>query len=266
MYDFHLHSNFSIDSTASMEDMVVSGINNNLKSMCFTDHMDLESTSKLIDIQFRPEDYFKNIKKVKYRYMQDIEVLGGVEIGMQPHLKDRYDNIIESSPFDFVIMSIHNVKGKDIVIDEVFKDTAPSTILKDYYQAMYESVQTFENYDVLGHIDFVDRYIYDKTNFPKYNDLYEIIVEILKLVIQKGKGIELNTAGLRHGLEYFNPKLTILELYRDLGGEILTIGSDAHRPEDVGYKYKMAEKLLKDLGFKYIHIFKKRKKFPIKIG
>lgn len=266
MYDFHLHSDFSIDSKTDMEDMVLAGIQKNLKSMCFTDHVDLESTSKSIDFQFRPEDYFKSIKRVKYRYMKEIEILGGVEIGMQPQLNKRYTELIQSNPFDFVIMSIHNVKGRDIVIDEIFKDTTPSKILEDYYEDMYECVKVFDDYDVLGHIDYVDRYIYNNTNFPKYNDLYEIIAEILRLIIEKGKGIELNTAGLRHGLEYFNPKITILELYRDLGGEILTIGSDAHRAEDVGYHYKMAEKLLKDLGFRYIYIFKNRKKFPIQIG
>ncbi|MBC8589542.1 histidinol-phosphatase HisJ family protein [Wansuia hejianensis] len=265
MYDFHLHSNFSMDSQANMEDMVLSAINKDLKSICFTDHVDLESTSQLIDFQFIPEDYIKEIKKVKYRYMKEIEILCGVEIGMQPHLKIRYEEFIKNTPLDFVILSIHSINGRDIVIDEVFGDTEPFKALEEYYENMYESIKTFDNYDVLGHMDFIDRYIENKSLLPNYNNFYDIIIEILKLVIHNGKGIELNTAGLRHGLSYFNPKPDILRLYKNLGGEIITIGSDAHTPEFVGYKYREAERYLRDLGFKYIYLFKDRKKFPINI-
>lgn len=265
MYDFHIHSNFSIDSKAQMEKMVQSAIERNMKSICFTDHVDFETTEQKIDIAFRAKDYFKNINQVKYKYKKNIEILGGVEIGMQPHLEERYSKFINDNPFDFVIMSIHSVSGKDIFLDDFTKGLEPIKALDKYYEEMYTSVKEFKDYDVLGHIDFIDRYFESYTDIPKYEEYYFAIENILKQVINNGKGIEVNTAGLRYGLNYFHPKIQILKLYKELGGEIISVGSDAHSPEHVGYEYKYVERVLKELGFRYIYIFKERKKFPINI-
>ena len=130
---------------------------------------------------------------------------------------------------------------------------------------MYKCVDNFNNFDVLGHIDYIDRYFEDFSTIPKYEEYHYLIESILKILIQKGKGIEVNTAGMRYGLDYFHPKIQILKLYKELGGEIITVGSDSHTPETIGYGYKAVEKMLKDIGFKYIHIFKERKKYPINI-
>src|SRR5699024_5326676 len=127
-------------------------------------------------------------------------------------------------------------------------------------------VRGYDNYDILGHFDYIDRYLLDHSQDLKYNSLYPIIQEILQLVIDNGKGLELNTSGLVWGRDYFHPKIQILKLYKELGVEIITIGSNAHSPDYVGYEFRTAEKMLKELGFKYIYIFKKRKKIPINIG
>lgn len=265
MYDYHLHSEFSIDSKTPMEDMVKAGINKNLKSICFTDHVDFEATLDKIDIQFRPEDYFKNINKVKYKYKNSIEVLAGVEIGMQTHLAKRYKNFISNNPFDFVIMSIHSIDGKDLFVDEYLRDKEPLVALQEYYKTMYTCIQEYDEFDSLGHIDFIDRYFDDYKSIPKFEYYRDMVEGILKILIEKNKALEINTAGLRYGLGYFHPKLQILKLYKELGGELLTIGSDSHTPEHIGYEYKFTERALKELGFKYIYIFKERKKFPIQI-
>lgn len=266
MYDFHIHSEYSMDSKASMISVVESAIDKNLKSICFTDHIDLESTVNKIDFSFRDSDYFKNIKQVKYRFMRDIEILAGVEIGMQPHLSKRYDDFLDNKDFDFILMSIHSVDGKDISMDRYVegKDSVHSLI--NYYTEMYESVLNFDNFDILGHVDYIDRYFPDYSNIPRFDQYSKYVENVLKLIIEKDKGIEVNTAGMRYGLGYFHPKIQILKMYKELGGEIITIGSDAHRAEDVGYGYREAEKMLKELGFKYIYIFKGRKKYPINIG
>lgn len=265
MYDFHLHSEYSIDSKTSMEDMVVSAIEKNLKAICFTDHVDFDCSSKGLDFVFRPSDYFRNIKQVKYKYMRDIEILAGVEIGIQPHLIHRYNKFIEDNDFDFILLAIHSLGRKDIHFDNIAADLAPLKALELYYKEMYECIHDFSNFDVLAHIDYMDRYFKDYSALPKFDEYSHLVEDILKLLISKGKGIEINTAGIRYGLSYSHPKIQILRLYKELGGEIITIGSDAHSKDDVGYGYRNAEKLLRDLGFKYIHIFKDRKKFPINI-
>lgn len=266
MYDFHIHSDFSMDCKYLMEEMVLEAINKNMKSICFTDHIDFDLTEDGIDFVFKPKDYFKKVKQVKYKYMQKIEILAGVEIGMQPHLKKRYDELISNNPFDFVIMSIHSINRKDIYTDNFTHNKKPIDALIKYYEYLYQCLEIFDNYDVVGHLDYIDRYFEDFSSLPDFKEYKSYIEKILKLIIEKGKGIEINTAGMKYGLGYYHPKTEILNLYKDLGGEIITIGSDAHNPEFIGYKYKEVEKLLCEIGFKYIYLYKGRKKFPIHIG
>lgn len=265
MYDFHLHSNFSIDSKATMEEMVVSGIKGNLKGMCFTDHIDLDRDVKKTDVNFISKDYFKSISNLKHKYMDDIEIYSGIELGMQPELTKIYNNLVEINPLDFVIMSIHNIDGKDIYFDDFVNSLSPKEALKKYYDTMYICVKDFNNFDTLGHIDFIDRYFDDFSAIPKYEEFSLIIDNILKTLIDKGKGLEVNTAGLKYGLDYFHPKIQILNRYKDLGGEIITLGSDSHSPKYIGYEFFRTKEVLKKFGFNYISIFKERKMINIKI-
>ncbi|HLR35901.1 MAG TPA: histidinol-phosphatase HisJ family protein [Tissierellales bacterium] len=265
MYDYHLHSDYSMGCKYSMEDMAIMAIENNLKSICFTDHIELEATENKIDILFHPQDYFKKVKKIKYKYINEIEVLSGVEIGLQPHLGKRYSKLIKENPFDFVLASVHSINSKDIFRNEYLDNKALLDRIIEYYEEIYLSINTFNDYDILAHIDLIDRYFYAHENLPRIEDYKWIIEKIFLKVIEEGKGIELNTSGLRYGLKYFHPKIELLNLYKKLGGEIITIGSDAYNPIHVGYMYKEAEKLLKELGFKYIFIYRDRRKYPIDI-
>lgn len=266
MYDFHIHSEHSMDSSLAMKDIAEEAISKNLKSICFTDHIDLESTKNKIDLSFRFSDYFRNLKQVKYRFAKDIEILAGVEIGIKEGTYCRYDEIILNNPFDFVIISIHEIFGINISSKDLYENYSPREIVFEYYSVLLDAVKGFDNFDVLGHIDFIDRYFENRFDIPRFEEYVDIIDEIFKLTIEKGKGIELNTSGKRMGLSYFHPKVPILRRYLDLGGEIITIGSDTHTKGSVADNFRQAEKLLKDLGFKYFHIFKERKKFPINIS
>lgn len=266
MYDLHIHSNYSIDSRFSMEDMTLSAINKNLKTICFADRIDLNYTANKIDLSFRIDDYIKNINRVKYRYLKEIEVLAGLEIGMQPHLGDRYKEIINNYPLDYIIMTIHSINGKDIFIDHFLDKLDPDEALYLYYLQIYNCVKDYDDYDALGIFDAIDRYLGKEYKAPNYEDYYPLISDILSILISKGKSLEVNSSGLRFGLDYFHPKLPILKLYKDLGGENITIGSSSNTGENIGYQYKILEKKLKLLGFKYIHIYRKRKKIPIQIS
>jgi len=263
MYDFHIHSEFSVDGKFAMGDFAEKAIEKDMKCICFTDHIDLETRKNKIDIGFIPSDYFKKAKQVKYNYKNRVEVLAGVEIGIKPELKKRYDEIINNNPFDFVILSVHSINEMDIHYDKFTSNKIPIDALNTYYDYMYQCIESYDNYDVLGHIDYIDRYFEDHNQLPKFNEYSNKVERILKSIISAKKGIEINTAGLRYGLEYFHPKMDILKLYKELGGEIITIGSDAHTPEHLNYEYENVRKLLKYLGFKNIFIFRERKKFPI---
>ena len=169
MYDFHIHSDFSIDSKAPMESIVKSAIDKNLRTICFTDHVDFEATKEKLDLMFRPLDYFRDINRVKYKYKEQIEILSGVEIGMQPHLSNRYYDFINAYGFDFVIMSIHSIEGMDIFYDFASSELGPEDTLNLYYDEILKNLSVFDEFDVLGHIDFIDRYINDFDVNTKYN-------------------------------------------------------------------------------------------------
>ena len=124
---------------------------------------------------------------------------------------------------------------------------------------MLKNINTIDKFCVYGHIDFISRYGIYKDNSLKYRDYSDLIDEVLKTLINKNKGIEINTSGYRYKLNQTYPQYDILKRYKELGGEIITIGSDAHTPDYVGDHFEVAYEMLVKSGFKYITRFKNLK-------
>ncbi len=267
MYDLNIHSEYSINSSYPMEKMVKSAISKRAKVVTFTDNIDFEACKNKIDIKFRVRDYLREATSLKYKYSDSIEIYSGIEIGLQPHLVKKYSELVNNYPFDFVLMTIHTVSGSNIVKDKVLNTKDIKRTYFEYYSQMLESVRLFDDFDVLGHIDFIDNYVlkHSGTSLDPsiYDDMFPIIKDILEILIKKNKGLEVNTSSTRSGLTYFYPKPSILKLYKELGGEIITLGSDARKPEDICHEFKEAERLLKEIGFEAIYYYKDRKKIKI---
>lgn len=266
MYDYHVHSSFSGDCKYSMEDMVKGAVEKNIKTLCFTDHIDYDYGNDEIDFVFDKNDYFKELKKMKCNYKGQIEILSGVELGMQLHLVDNIQQKISLDNFDFIIMSIHTVMGKEMHEGELFanRDLLDAYFL--YYDEMYEVLDRFNDFDIVGHINLIDRYVkYMNNRTIQLEEYKDYIEKVLKKIIDKDKGIEINTSGIRYGINSYLPTVEILKLYKKLGGEIITVGSDAHNPEHIGFNYKEVVELLRELNFKYLTIYKNRRKQFIKI-
>ncbi len=266
MYDSHAHSHFSDDCNYKMEEMIKGAIENNLTTLCFTDHMDHDYGNCDYDYVFDVDAFLETFNQLKEKYKGQIKLLAGVEIGMQPKLIDRIHTLIPIDVFDFVIMSIHTAKGLELHEGNFYKDKTAKQAFRDYYEDLYTCVSNFDDFDIVGHLDIITRYTKflddPEVDFSEYEDL---VVKILKKIISKGKGIEVNTSGTRYGLPSFHPSPNILKLYKDLGGEIVTFGSDAHVPNHTGFGYAEVLTLLEDLGFDYITTFEKRKKTFINI-
>ena len=265
MYDFHVHSNYSGDCGFSMEDMIKGGINSNVKAMAFTDHIDYEYGDPSINFVYDIKDYLKDHLRLKNKYKNQIEILSGIEIGMQPHLGPINNEIVSNNNLDFIIMSTHIVKGLDLYDGGFFKDRTIKDIYNDYYTEVLNNLNTFDNFDVVGHINLIDRYNKYFNGPYELKDYKDIVTTVFKKIININKGIELNTSGIKYGINSFLPNKELLKLYKNLGGEIITIGSDAHRPLEVSSHFKDALELLKEVGFNYFNIFKGRKANFIKI-
>lgn len=260
--DFHVHSAYSGDSNEAMEVMVQKAISLGMKDICFTEHMDLDFPVT----KDCPEGYFEvnvdaylyELLNLRNKYCNDINVLFGLELGMQPACNRPNVRIAKEHDFDFIIASSHLCNGKDPYFPEFFEGRSEEEAVREYFQSISEVLRAYSNFDVYGHLDYVIRYCPTLDANYSYDKYKDVIDPILKRLIDREKGIELNTSGLANGLKDMHPCSDILKRYRELGGEIITIGSDAHKAEDLGRYFDKAAAVLSDCGFQYYTTFDAR--------
>ena len=188
-----------------------------------------------------------------------------MELGLQPEILRENAVFAKSYEFDFIIGSSHICHGKDPYYPAFFAGRSEEEAHREYFESILENIRKFSNFDVYGHLDYVVRYgpNMDKNySSEKYKD---IIDAILKLLLEKGKGIELNTGGIKKGMKDFHPCIDILRRYRELGGEIITIGSDSHDVSHIADSFDRAADVLKECGFRYYTIFEQRTPEYIKL-
>lgn len=257
--DYHMHSSFSDDSEATMTSMIERSIELGFHTICFTDHMDLDFPLAFGGgFVFNGEIYTNQVENLREKYANQIKVLCGVEYGLRPYLKEQFATLTQIYNFDFIIGSSHLIGNIDPYQKAYWEGITEEEGITKYLEAIYTNVKTFEDYDVYGHIDYVARYAPNQNLNYSYMKYADLIDAIFKTIIQNGKGIEVNTAGYKYGLGHPHPQTDVLKRYKELGGEIITIGADAHKPEHIGYKFKETEELLKCLGFEYYTIFENR--------
>ncbi len=250
-FDYHMHSDFSADSETKTEAMVKASIKAGLKEIAFTEHIDYDYPDKSIVFDLDLPAYTKEINRLKRKYENQITIKKGVELGLQPYLVDRYKKLMASESFDFVIASVHAADRKDLHSLDFFKGRTTKEAYEIYYQELLESISQFKDYNVLGHLDLVKRYKAIETD-----DLFhDLIAEIFKLIIPEGKGIEINASGYAYGMQEALPSDDILALYKQMGGEIITMGSDAHIEKHVAHRFDEVLERLKGHGFKYLATF-----------
>ena len=265
LWDTHMHSQFSGDSDAPQEDMILTAIDAGLRGICFTDHLDIDypddATAFLLDLP----NYTASVLALQNKYHDKFPVLLGIELGLQPHLADVHQDLLAQYPFDFVIGSSHVVHGFDPYYPAFYEGRKETDCYREYFESILENIHAFDGFDVYGHIDYVVRYGPTKNVNYDWKQYQDVIDEILKLLIEKGKGIEINTGGFKYGLGHPSPTEDIICRYRELGGEIITIGADAHAPQHIGFDFKKVPDILKNAGFDYFTVFKNRNPEFIKL-
>lgn len=263
--DYHVHTEFSDDSIYPMEQVVKDAITRKMDEICFTDHVDYgikEDWDCGHTIRYRGKEplanvdypvYFASIQKLREQYGAQITIRMGMEFGMQMHTIPKYEALFQNYPFDFIILSVHQVDDKEFWSQDFQKGKSQQEYYQRYYQELLDLVNAYQNYSVLGHLDLIVRY--DLCGGYPFEKTEPIISKILKAVIENGKGLEINTSYHRYGLSDTTPSVDILKLYRRMGGEIITIGSDSHEPEHLGAYIEEAKQLLKRLGYRFFCTF-----------
>lgn len=264
MYDYHMHSGFSSDTDVAMSAMIESGIRKGFKQITFTDHIDYEYNSPEISFDFDTDTYAAEIDKFRKHYGHQIDINLGLEIGIQPHILDQCKNLVKRVKPDFIIASLHNIHKKDLYLGDYYIGMTAEEALKASFDELRGMLDHFSDFCVIGHLDIVKRYNQAVLELPK-SCFVEYATPVLKKIIEMGKGIEVNTSGLRQGLGETLPSYELLAHYRALGGEILTIGSDAHQPGDIGHSFKEVLETLQEMGFENVYTYKQMKLTPLSI-
>lgn len=256
--DTHLHTEFSGDSITSVKAQIQQAVSLGMKSICITDHHDHDVISDT-DFELNLDAYLPFLTQMQKTYADKIRIDIGIELGLQLHIKEYLEKLTKTYTFDYVLGSCHFIDGLDPYFPSYFEGRTEEEGYRRYFEVTLNRVKHMDCFDCLGHLDYVVRYGPNKNQNYCYTDYQEVIDEILKTLIAKEKGLECNTGGYKYGLGHPNPCEDILIRYRKLGGEIITIGSDAHAPEHVGYDFQRAGEVLKECGFRYYTVFRQRK-------
>lgn len=259
MFDSHVHSSFSTDSTLIEEKACERAKKQGLKGLVFTDHIDLNFPKIDFTIDFKKHHSF--IMDLKAMHKNELDIVKGIEVGIYEKVVDQTKKILADNKFDFIISSVHLLNGFDAYDTEIYVGKSKKEIYSLYLKQILKNYFMFNDYDVLGHFDFIIRYApYDDRSmlYSEFSDLFD---EIFKTLIYAGKGIEINTGSYRmtgsKKVAIFDEN--ILKRYKELGGEIITLGSDAHSEDFIGYGFENFTEIIKRCGFKYIAHYIDRK-------
>ena len=259
--DYHLHCEFSDDSTEPMEAQVKQAIRCGFDEICFTDHVDygIKKDWSEGDVAYRDgmpianvdyPAYFAKLRRMREEYGSRILVKRGLEFGIQSHTIPQFQRLYDTyqDELDFVLFSMHQVEDQEFWTQDFQRGRTQQEYNLRYYEEILTTMTGYKDYSVLAHLDLLSRY--DEQGVYPFAHVRDIVAEILTLAIKDGKGIELNTSSWYYGLKDTQPCRDILRLYKDLGGRILTIGSDAHAASRLGDHFDEAAAILRDeIGF-----------------
>ena len=261
--DMHVHTTFSSDGKGSMDEMIQKALSLGLRHICFTEHNDFDYPRHEGDPEniflLNVDSYLYELLTKREKYGDRIKILFGIELGVDPAIVQKNIALSQSHDFDFIIASSHVCHGRDPYYPDFYEGRSEKEAYREYFESELENVQKFSNFDVYGHLDYVVRYGPTSNENYDWREYQDVIDEILRKLVSLGKGIELNTGGFKYGLGHPNPTEEIIRRYRELGGEIITIGADAHKPEHVAFDFAKVPSILKDAGFDYFTVFRERK-------
>jgi histidinol-phosphatase (PHP family) len=258
--DYHTHSSyFSPDAASTMEELCEAAISKGVKELAITEHCDVNGWNG-VPCDFDEELYFIALDRVREKYEDHLTLVYGLELG-QPSQNSELAKRYSSNPkLDFIIGSLHNLnETEDFYFLEYPDIDACRALIERYFIELREMIE-FGGFDVLGHISYPLRYIRGRAGLGfDFTEYHSEIADIFRLLIASGMGIELNTSGLRQPFGQTMPTPDIVKLYRECGGEIVTLGSDAHSAQDVGSGIPEGIAILQDAGFRYLTVYKDRK-------
>lgn len=255
MFDYHMHTIVSFDGHDRGLQMARAAKAAGLKEICFTDHLDYDPLGKMGVLAFDTATYNAEYDSLE---VPGLKIRRGMEFGMTADNRAQFKQDLQRRPFDFVLGSVHFVDDLDVYFPEFWEGKTLFEAERRYLETTLECVRIHDDFDVLAHLTYIAKATANPAPRPvPFCEHREIVDEILKVVAQKGKGLEMNTSGVdRCG--GFLPTADYFRRFKELGGEIVTIGSDAHTAARVGQYSMEACKMLMDI-FGHVCTFEDRK-------
>lgn len=265
LFDNHTHSHHSPDSRMNMITAAEKIREKSFRGICFSDHYDFDPPQGIEQFTFHVDLQQAEIDNLK-GYYSDIELLKGVEIGIQPVSMEAIGEFMKKHTFDTVIASMHFIRGHDPYHGKYYDVYGYREAYGTYLQDILESIRAFRDFDILGHFDYIARYSPYREHEISLKTFGDFLDPILQILAENGKTFEINTKTYQP-FAYGTPVLdvNILKRFRELGGEAVSLGSDAHTPERIGEQFDRYSELLKQYGFRYGVYYKNREPKYIKI-
>jgi len=263
LVDYHTHTDFSPDAGYSMGAMCAAAVAAGISEIAFTDHADFEPGDEAAGYLDLPA-YVDSLRKYQREHAGRLKVRAGVELGDPHSYGDQHRELLGKFDFDFAIGSLHWVNGRCTCVAGFFEGVDTHGAYTEYFSAALTAAEKGD-FEVMGHLDVPKR---RGERFAARLDPHQHesqIREVLRTLAAKGRGIEINTSGLRSPAAEPCPSLAILRWFREEKGEIVTISSDAHRPGQIGFGGNEALAMLRAAGFRQLATFEQRKPIFIPI-
>ena len=254
MFDYHMHSTVSYDGHSTPLRMAQAAVKAGLKEICVTEHMDYQRLIPREKTTFTQDAYRAAYDDLE---IPNLTIRHGVEMGLMPWNREEIEGDLKKYPYDFVIGSVHFIQDIDIYYPEFWQTHGASEGELLYFREILECVQTHDNFDVLGHLTYISKVAaHPSPRLLPLEKYREMVAEIMKVLVAKGKGMEVNTSGVDRCGDFL-PGAEYLRLFKDLGGRIVTVGSDAHKYDRVGQYTADACRMVSEI-FGYVCTFEKR--------
>lgn len=254
MFDYHIHSTVSFDGHDSGLTMALAAKAAGLREICFTDHIDEDPRGIITDQCFSLDAYSSAYDGLE---IPGLTIRQGLEFGMLPGNPATLERYLAARDFDFVLGSLHYAAGEDVYYPPYWAGRDLLQGERQYLEDTLQCVREHDGFDVLAHLTYISKARHNPAHTPvEYAQHREIADEILKVLVSKGKGMEINTSGVDRCGDFLPPE-KYLRRFKELGGEIVTVGSDAHTASRVGQYTDRACEILKDI-FGYVCTFENR--------
>lgn len=262
--DLHVHSSWSSDCNTGPDEQVETALSLGMQHICITDHNDYDAPRFPPDyytflLDEKGDDsaftsYLEDLERLRKKYEGRIEVLAGIELGMQPHLADRLTDVAQRYLFDFVIASTHSFDGLDGEDKRHYENISPVRALTRYFETELNNIETFRDFDAIGHMDFAIRYAPGAAESFSYDKYADVLDAILIHLIRHDKALEINTS--KFVLKNMtNPNLSVVKRYIELGGKLITFGSDSHISSRIGEGFRDVGRMVADMGIREYAVY-----------